>query len=496
MANMAYSRHKTTDIPQRNWPEPRLEELQRQIEFILGATKTGLDIIDSKYNLVYVDPAWAKVYGDYHGRKCYDYFMGKRSACPGCGVRKALKTKKSVVTEEILVKEDNRPIQVTTIPYQDKEGNWLVAEVNVDITERKKAEEELQESKERYRALIETTNTGYVIIDRDGRVLDANSEYVRLAGGRNLDEIRGRNVLEWTADYQKEKNAEAVRKCAGEGMIRNLEIDYVDAKGKITPVEINATVVKLGGIPKVLTLCRDITGRKKAEEELFRSKRLADIGTLAATVAHELRNPLATIRAAIFNIKRKNHDPSLESHLWNIEKKIVESNRIINDLLFYARIKLPRFEPLKLCDITAECVDLSQEHFKDHKVRLRKVCRIAKGTIIHADAVQLKELCHNILYNAYESFTDKKGTIEVKVASARRRGFVVISVKDNGAGMSAENLKRVAEPFFTTKVRGTGLGFSICHQIVRLHNGTMSVTSKEGKGTTVTVTLPVKQRKP
>lgn len=134
------------DVTQRKRTEEEVSHLKRQIEFILGATKTGLDIIDSNFNMVYIDPEWQKTYGDPTGKKCYEYFMGRSEICPGCGITKALETKQTVVTEEVLVKENNRPIQVTTIPYQNDKGEWLVAEVNVDITERKKAEMALEES--------------------------------------------------------------------------------------------------------------------------------------------------------------------------------------------------------------------------------------------------------------------------------------------------------------------------------------------------------------
>ncbi len=143
------------DVTERKLAESRIHMLQQQIEYILGATNTGLDIIDADFNVVYVNAAWSRVYGDYTGRKCYEYFMGRDMICPGCGVEKARQTKERVVGEEVLTREGNRPIQVTTIPFQDENGAWLFAEVNVDITERKLAETELRKYRESLEDLVE-----------------------------------------------------------------------------------------------------------------------------------------------------------------------------------------------------------------------------------------------------------------------------------------------------------------------------------------------------
>ncbi len=140
--------------------------------------------------------------------------------------------------------------------------------VVTDITERKRAEEKLQESKNKYRILIETTNTGFVILNKDGLVLDANPEYVRFTGHHDLREIVGRSVMEWTADYEKEKNSAAIKTVFEKGYMRNLEIDYVDSKGNITSIEINATSLEIEGKIQIITICRDITEHRQAEEEL------------------------------------------------------------------------------------------------------------------------------------------------------------------------------------------------------------------------------------
>ena len=144
-----------SEIETRKTIENQANNLRKQIEFILGVTKTGIDIIDKDYNICYIDPEWARQYGDYKGKKCFEYFMDRKSSCPNCAIEEAFKTKKQVISEEVLIKEGNRPIQVTTIPFQNENGEWLVAEVNVDITQKKKANEELERYRNHLEQLVE-----------------------------------------------------------------------------------------------------------------------------------------------------------------------------------------------------------------------------------------------------------------------------------------------------------------------------------------------------
>jgi PAS domain S-box-containing protein len=130
----------------------------------------------------------------------------------------------------------------------------------------------LRESAEKHRLLIEATNTGYIILDEAGRVLDANAEYVRLTGHVHLEQILGRPVTEWTAPGDLARNAAEVRRCMETGAVRNLEIDYLGPDGRVTPIEINATVRRAPAGVTILTVCRDISGRRRAEEALRNSE--------------------------------------------------------------------------------------------------------------------------------------------------------------------------------------------------------------------------------
>jgi len=227
------------------------------------------------------------------------------------------------------------------------------------------------------------------------------------------------------------------------------------------------------------------------QRELTDARHLSEIGSLAATIAHELRNPLAAIRTAAYNISKKSRERTLESHLANIEKKVLESNQIINNLLSYARIKPPHYEKIKIHNILDECIASAKARFPKYKVSVKRKCNCTKDDFINADSLQIRELFDNILNNAYESLPEKKGKIEIRSEYNQRGNFKVV-FEDNGIGINEEDLKKISQPFFTTKSKGTGLGLTVCHQLVNFHNGRIEIKSKPAKGTAVTIILPVK----
>ena len=242
-----------------------------------------------------------------------------------------------------------------------------------------------------------------------------------------------------------------------------------------------------------------IIQRKQAEQELVKTqkdlvnaKRLSDIGTLSATVAHELRNPLSAIRVATYNIKRKTQTLLLDKHLANIEKKVVESDQIINNLLFYSRIKTPHYENVNLHDILSECIESVKKQNLKQKILIDRKIKSIKNIYVEADPLQMQELFSNILNNAYDALSVEGGKIEIEAESYENE-FIKVCIKDNGVGIDSKDLEKVYEPFFTTKSKGTGLGLSVCYQIADLHGGGIEIESEKGKGTSVTVVLPLKR---
>jgi PAS domain S-box-containing protein len=229
------------------------------------------------------------------------------------------------------------------------------------------------------------------------------------------------------------------------------------------------------------------------QKELAVAKHLSEIGALAATIAHELRNPLAAIRTAAYNINRKSRDVRLQSHLVNIEKKVLESDQIINNLLSYSRIKTPHYQAVAIHELLRECVSAARERFPKAKVNVQLKCTCKPADTIKADPLQVREMFNNVLNNAYEALPEKKGKIGI-TAEYKPRGHFTVTFRDNGSGISPDDLKKISQPFFTTKSKGTGLGLTVCHQLVSLHNGTVRIESEQGKGTAVIISLPVETK--
>jgi PAS domain S-box-containing protein len=261
------------DITERKQKEEEVKLLKKQIEFILGATKTGLNIIDSDYNIRYVDPEWAKIYGDYQEKKCYEYFFGRDAICANCGIAQAVKTEKIVVKESILPKEGNRPIQVVTLPFRDDNGLLLYAEVNVDIRERKIAEESLKQSEKKYRQLVELAQEGIWMIDADLKTTFVNPRMAEILG-YTVEEMLDKNLFSFMDEQGIEickTNIERRKK----GIKGQHDFEFIRKDGTqiYTSLETNPITDQNGKYVGALAVVADITERKRAEEALHKLNR-------------------------------------------------------------------------------------------------------------------------------------------------------------------------------------------------------------------------------
>lgn len=264
-----------TDISERIYAR----EYERKFTRIIAQTDDAVLVTNSNATIEYVNPAFERITGyssaEVRGRKASILKSGKHDKSFYQKLWNTIQKGKSYHDVFINRRKDGSIFyeQKTITPLLDDKGKIThFVSTAKDITDRVQAESALRDSEQQYRTLVETANTGYLIIDNEGRVLVANQEYIRLTGHETLDEILGRKVTEWTADYDQERNANEVKKCMEQGFVRNLVIDYVNKVGEITSIEINATVIQTQTGPQILSICRDITNRKQAEMALRTSE--------------------------------------------------------------------------------------------------------------------------------------------------------------------------------------------------------------------------------
>jgi PAS domain S-box-containing protein len=363
-------------------------------------------------------------------------------------------------------------------------------------------DDRLRRSTELLERVFSSTNFLIAYLDKNLTFIRVNEEFAR-ADSRNTAFFPGKKMFDIYPNRENEALFREVLETGEAYSIFSRPFEYPQNKIKTTMYwdwSIQPVKDEAGKTEGVIFVLVDVTRRKKAEDELIAAQRelldsrhLADIGTLASTVAHELRNPLGVISVAAYNIRRKIQNPLLNRHLANIEKKVIEGSQIINNLLVYGRMKMPLFRRVNIYNILQECVENAKKSFGNSRVTIRFAMKAFRKDLIDADPVQLKEVFNNIINNACQALERKKGTVTV-MASRKPKGYISVSVKDTGTGIDKENFENIFKPFYTTKSKGTGLGLAICRELIGLHGGGIHIESAKGRGSTFTVSLPARRK--
>ena len=384
------------------------------------------------------------------------------------------------------------------------ENARLYNESQQEVRERKRAEEALRESEEKYRALVENS-PNLVAVYQDGHF-----RYVNKAAC---------NRLGWAYEELTSPSFGAVEKLVSgdsrqvvrKNIAKRLRGDYVP------PYEINMKTrdgaefsalvyggaISYGGKPANEVIFVDVTERKRAEkeeqrlqQELYESGRLAAIGELAAGVAHEINNPLTAILGFSQRVLRKSHNKSLTRDLERVSGEALRAARIVQNLLAFARRREPRKEDCDANDILQRALELRAYELRTSNIEV--VLDLAPSLPkVRADSHQIQEVFLNVILNAEQAMVEAHDVGALVIKTYKNEGYVQIVFSDDGPGIAKENLGRIFHPFFSTRADkgGTGLGLSICHGIVTEHGGKIYARSKPGEGATFFVELPVTAEK-
>ena len=368
---------------------------------------------------------------------------------------------------------------------RDEAGNPLeVIGYWIDITDRKQTEEALS----RLASIVESSDDAIYSYTLDGTVTSWNSGAEKIYG-HSEDEIKGQHVsILVPPDRPDEVPAILERIKSGE-RIDQYETMQIRKDGKRIYVSLSVSPVKDvdGKVIGASTIARDITERKRYQEELLRRERLASIGELASMVGHDLRNPLTGIAGAAYYLKMKldsKMDEKTKEMLELIKKDVEHSNKIVNDLLEYSKeiqLELTETDPKS---ITRDALTLVEVPENIQIINLTE-----NEPRIKVDAEKTRRAFINITKNAVEAMPEGG---KLTITSKKSNGNLEISITDTGTGMTKEAVEKIWSPLFTTKAKGIGLGLPISKRMVEAHGGSIYVESKVGKGSTFTVKLPIK----
>jgi two-component system, NtrC family, sensor histidine kinase HydH len=225
-------------------------------------------------------------------------------------------------------------------------------------------------------------------------------------------------------------------------------------------------------------------------EHLKRADRMAAVGNLSAGLAHEIRNPLASIEGAAAILERGPLSEEQRIEFFGIIKKECRRvNRLLGDLLNFARPRPPQRQRIGLEPLLDSVVSLVQHAAEQNVILIRKEFS-SPGLMLDADGEQLKQVFLNLLLNAIQAMPEGG---EIRLIAHSQNSGILIAIADQGSGMEPENVDKLFNPFFTTKENGTGLGLAVAHQIVARHGGVLQASNNEDRGMTFTVILPQAQ---
>ena len=332
--------------------------------------------------------------------------------------------------------------------------------------------------------LVENMPMGLVAMDRESRIIAFNqtAEFV-------LRKTAGEVIGQMAKDVLPEACRDLLRTLEVEKQIIAKEIDCSLTDGRTIPLEVIATVLEEeDGARGVVVLFRDITEIKQLKKEIAQSQRLASLGSLAAGVAHEIRNPLSSIKGFATYFKERYRDNPDDSQTADIMVQEVDRlNRVIGQLLDYARPMTMNRRETAIQTVIQHALRMIESQAREKGVVIQTELQADVAAVL-IDPDRIKQVFLNLYLNAIGAM-EGGGILSVALLSMTDRR-IRIEVRDTGVGIDPKNLDRIFDPYFTTKSSGTGLGLAIVQKIIEAHRGEIQVASTPGLGTTVSVILP------
>ncbi|NHC39665.1 PAS domain S-box protein [Bacillus sp. MM2020_1] len=371
--------------------------------------------------------------------------------------------------------------------YEDGSRQGLVI-IGRDITERKEMALKLAESQQQYKSLFEYSPDIVYMLDLEGNITNLNPQF-DIITGFNREEAIGKNVKQLLPKRYIPYLPKFISTVVEEFKPVMYELNIPHANGNRIILQCTSLPIIINGnITGIIGYGSDVTILRETEERLRRTEKLSIVGELSASVAHEIRNPLTSLKGFVQLLQMED-----EKHQFFYQIMLDELNRIndiVGELLLLAKPQLLKYTKALLQKLLQDVISLLNTEASLYNVQI-EVHFPENDLWIECDPNQLKQLFINVIKNSIEA-SQNGGKVAIFLEQIEK-SHVLITIKDNGCGISKERLEKIGEPFYSSKEKGTGLGLTVSFKIVQSHQGTIHFDSQKNQGTSVQIALPVKQ---
>lgn len=351
--------------------------------------------------------------------------------------------------------------------------------------EQSKSIRKIKDSEEKFRSIFENSHDIIYVANSLGEILEINKAAERIFGYTREEFLKMNAINLYENKDDRIKFLEAINRT---GTYSNYEVVLKDKFGNKKYCTITASVQKVDdhGVVYYQGIVHDITGRKKAEHDLQIAEKLAVTGRVARTLAHEVRNPLTNINLAIEQLEEDLNNNNSSEYFEIIKRNSNRINDLVTQLMENSKPTEIKASKVAIHAILNNTVMLAKDRAALKNIKI-ETSFSGNNELIEGDESKLNMAFLNIIINAIEAVQENSGYI--KITSDCKEKRCLITIEDNGSGISKDAMARIFEPYFTSKTNGMGLGLATTHNIIRTHKGTIDVESEEGKGTKFSIHL-------
>jgi PAS domain S-box-containing protein len=376
--------------------------------------------------------------------------------------------------------------------------------IMIDLSEQKRSEESLRESEFRFRSLFDLSPQGIALTELDsGALINVNVTFCEITK-YSMEELIGRSTAE-LGFYSKNDRGHFIKELQTNGEVCGLEMDFKAKDGSMIKALMFARPVNIAGKSCIITVFHDLTEQKRLESQLRQAHRMEAIGTLAGGIAHDFNNILFPIIGYTeMLIDNAPEGSKRRDYLEEIFKEAIRARDLIKQILTFSRQTIQELKPMRVQPVVKEALKLLRSSIP---ATIQFSWRIddAYGVIM-GDPTQIHQLIMNLCTNAYHAMEETGGDLEVSLTEIelslddmpdgidlKPGRYIQLTVADTGQGIESNVLKRIFDPYFTTKEegKGTGLGLAVVHGIIKKYSGDIRVSSELGKGSVFNVYLPL-----